>query len=115
MTEMSAFATFFWMGDDVGVERLAAVRGLGAVIVAGESHRLTVADRLGLDVSGTQAISHLGAYGPTSHSELGRRLGPTLVEVLPRLAEGLRRETDQLRATSARRPTPRTRVLPDDA
>ncbi len=57
--------------------RDAAVHGLRAVILAGERYRHVVADRVGLGVTETQAVSYLAVHGDRGQTELATDLGIT--------------------------------------
>jgi DNA-binding MarR family transcriptional regulator len=54
-----------------------AVRHLRAVIIAGESYRLVVAQVTGMGVTETQALSYLAVYGERGQNELATDLGIT--------------------------------------
>ena len=54
-----------------------AVRGLRAVILAGENYRQVIAQLTGLGVTETQALSHLAVRGDRGQNELGSDLGLT--------------------------------------
>ena len=58
---------------DADVE--AAVAALREVFLASEQFRQAAADRLGLDVSSSQAVSYLLSRGEMGQSELGALLG----------------------------------------
>jgi DNA-binding MarR family transcriptional regulator len=55
----------------------AAVRGLRAVILAGENYRQMVAQATGLGVTETQALSYLAVHGDRGQNDLGYDLGLT--------------------------------------
>ena len=54
-----------------------AVRGLRAVILAGENYRQVIAQVTGLGVTETQAISYLAVHGDRGQNALGSDLGLT--------------------------------------
>ena len=54
-----------------------AVRGLRAVILAGENYRQVVAHATGLGVTETQALSYLAVHGDRGQNDLGCDLGLT--------------------------------------
>jgi DNA-binding MarR family transcriptional regulator len=54
-----------------------AVRGLRAVILAGENYRQVIAQVTGLGVTETQALSYLAFRGDRGQNELGSDLGLT--------------------------------------
>ena len=54
-----------------------AVRGLRAVILAGENYRQVIAQVTGLGVNETQAISYLAVHGDRGQNALGSDLGLT--------------------------------------
>ena len=54
-----------------------AVRGLRAVILAGENYRQAVAHATGLGVTETQALSYLAVHGDRGQNDLGSDLGLT--------------------------------------
>ena len=54
-----------------------AVRGLRAVILAGENYRQMIAQVTGLGVTETQAISYLAVHGDRGQNALGSDLGLT--------------------------------------
>ena len=55
----------------------AAVAGLRELILAGERYRQAAAGYLGLDISGSQAVSYLYSRGEMGQTELGNLLGYT--------------------------------------
>ena len=55
----------------------AAVRGLRAVILAGENYRQVIARATGLGVTETQAISYLAVHGDRGQNDLAADLGLT--------------------------------------
>ena len=61
--------------DDDQVEE--AIRSLRAVILAGERYRQVLADRLGLGITETQAISYLTVFGDRGQTDLAADLGIT--------------------------------------
>jgi DNA-binding MarR family transcriptional regulator len=54
-----------------------AVRGLRAVILAGENYRQVIAQVTGLGVTETQALSYLAIHGDRGQNDLGSDLGLT--------------------------------------
>jgi DNA-binding MarR family transcriptional regulator len=54
-----------------------AVRGLRAVILAGENYRQVIAQVTGLGVTETQALSYLAVHGDRGQNALGADLGLT--------------------------------------
>lgn len=54
-----------------------AIRSLRAVILAGERYRQVLADRLGLGITETQAISYLTVFGDRGQTDLATDLGIT--------------------------------------
>ena len=54
-----------------------AVRGLRAVILAGENYRQVIAQVTGLGVTETQALSYLAVHGDRGQHDLGSDLGLT--------------------------------------
>ena len=54
-----------------------AVRGLRAVILAGENYRQLIAQVTGLGVTETQALSYLAVHGDRGQNDLGSDLGLT--------------------------------------
>ena len=52
-----------------------AVRGLRAVILAGENYRQVIAQATGLGVTETQALSYLAVHGDRGQNALGGRSG----------------------------------------
>ena len=54
-----------------------AVRGLRAVILAGENYRQVIAQVTGLGVTETQALSYLAVHGDRGQNALGSDLGLT--------------------------------------
>ena len=54
-----------------------AVRGLRAVILAGENYRQVIAQVTGLGVTETQALSYLAVHGDRGQNALGGDLGLT--------------------------------------
>jgi DNA-binding MarR family transcriptional regulator len=54
-----------------------AVRGLRAVILAGENYRQVIAQVTGLGVTETQALSYLAVHGDRGQNDLGSDLGLT--------------------------------------
>lgn len=89
-------------GDEVD----EAIRNLRAVILAGERYRQVLADRLGLGVTETQAISYLTVFGDRGQTDLATDLGITsgsstaLVDRLERsgIAERYAHPSDRRRA-----------------
>ena len=83
-----------------------AVRNLRAVILAGERYRQVLADRLGLGITETQAISYLTVFGDRGQTDLAADLGITsgsstaLVDRLERsgIAERYAHPSDRRRA-----------------
>ena len=83
-----------------------AVRQLRAVILAGERYRQVLAERVGLGVTETQAISYLTVYGDRGQTDLAADLGITsgsstaLVDRLERqgIAERYAHPSDRRRA-----------------
>ena len=83
-----------------------AIRNLRAVILAGERYRQVLADRLGLGVTETQAISYLTVFGDRGQTDLATDLGITsgsstaLVDRLERsgIAERYAHPSDRRRA-----------------
>ena len=83
-----------------------AVRNLRALILAGERYRQVLADRVGLGVTETQAISYLTVYGDRGQTDLAADLGITsgsstaLVDRLERqgIAERYAHPSDRRRA-----------------
>lgn len=59
------------------VEHAEAVRGLVAVIMAGDSYRSAAADHFGLGAGETHAISYLSLHGPMPQARLARLMGVT--------------------------------------
>jgi DNA-binding MarR family transcriptional regulator len=54
-----------------------AIRSLRALILAGERYRQVLADRLGLGITETQAISYLTVFGDRGQTDLATDLGIT--------------------------------------
>ncbi|GAA1837886.1 MarR family winged helix-turn-helix transcriptional regulator [Microlunatus capsulatus] len=89
-------------GDEVD----EAIRNLRAVILAGERYRQVLADRLGLGITETQAISYLTVFGDRGQTDLATDLGITsgsstaLVDRLERsgIAERYAHPSDRRRA-----------------
>lgn len=83
-----------------------AIRNLRAVILAGERYRQVLADRLGLGITETQAISYLTVFGDRGQTDLAADLGITsgsstaLVDRLERsgIAERYAHPSDRRRA-----------------
>jgi len=65
------------MSGDPIVKLDAAVRGLRAVILAGENYRQEIARVTGLGVTETQAISYLAVHGDRGQNDLAADLGLT--------------------------------------
>lgn len=75
------------------------MKGLAAVIMAGNAYRAAAAEHYGLDVVGTHAVTYLDAYGPMPQARLAQLMGLTsggVTGVVDRLerAEVARRATD---------------------
>lgn len=89
-------------GDEVE----EAIRSLRAVILAGERYRHVLADRIGLGITETQAISYLTVFGDRGQTDLAADLGITsgsstaLVDRLERsgIAERYAHPSDRRRA-----------------
>ncbi|SDS45843.1 DNA-binding transcriptional regulator, MarR family [Friedmanniella luteola] len=89
-------------GDEVE----EAIRSLRAVILAGERYRHVLADRVGLGITETQAISYLTVFGDRGQTDLAADLGITtgsstaLVDRLERrgIAERYAHPSDRRRA-----------------
>lgn len=81
----------------------AAVATLREVILAGERYRRAASSYLGLDMSGSQAVSYLFSRGPMGQSELGALLGLTTASITALLD---RLERDDI---ARRRPHPSDR------
>lgn len=83
-----------------------AIGNLRAVILAGERYRQVLADRLGLGITETQAISYLTVFGDRGQTDLATDLGITsgsstaLVDRLERsgIAERYAHPSDRRRA-----------------
>lgn len=89
-----------------GEEAEEAVRNLRAMILAGERYRQVLAERVGLGVTDTQAISYLTVFGDRGQTDLAADLGITsgsstaLVDRLERrgIAERYAHPSDRRRA-----------------
>jgi DNA-binding MarR family transcriptional regulator len=89
-----------------GEEAEEAVRNLRAMILAGERYRQVLAERVGLGVTETQAISYLTVFGDRGQTDLAADLGITsgsstaLVDRLERsgIAERYAHPSDRRRA-----------------
>ena len=89
-----------------GEEVEEAIRNLRAMILAGERYRQVLAERVGLGVTETQAISYLTVFGDRGQTDLAADLGITsgsstaLVDRLERrgIAERYAHPSDRRRA-----------------